>query len=73
MLGGEEDLQEHGGWVFQVGAEVLQPASTDGTVDCSVIGTNCHRDEGAFLESETESELVSRVCGTHTSLRLPFL
>lgn len=45
-------LQQHGGRIFHVAAEVLEPARADGSVDCSVIGTNGHRDESAFLKSE---------------------
>lgn len=46
------NLQQHSGRVFHVFAEVLKPAGTDGSVDCSVIGADGYGDESAFLESE---------------------
>lgn len=40
-------------------AEVLKPASTNCSVDCSVVSADCHRNESAFLESETTSKLLN--------------
>lgn len=49
------NLQQHGGRVFHVFAEVLQPACANGSVDCSVVCAYSHCDESAFLESRTRN------------------
>lgn len=64
------NLQQHRDGVFHVFAEVLQPAGTDGSVDCSVIGADGHRDESAFLESRTRTR-VSK--DGHSTRKVAFL
>lgn len=56
-----ENLQQHGGRIFHEFAEVLKPACTDGSIDCSVISTHCHGDESAFLESEIENTTMNSI------------